>query len=792
MASSSAGWILDITEEPDGQNVRLWLKDRGGRIHQRVEPYRPPFLLSAPRGERRALARRLAEEPRVASVQSVRVRPTLFDARPRELLAIEPVHNAERRRLAARLDAWGGHVQYTFYDVDLLPSQLYHLEHGLYPFAPLARLDGPLAATEPAEALEYEPPPLSTAVFSVGLAEGRRDGIVRADDRLRTVRLGGIELEGPEEALFEALSGELARQDPDVLLTDGGDGFDLPWIYRRARALGLEPERFALGRRPTAYRPARRSNSFVTYGRILHTEATYPLVGRFHLDRANSMLYDDAHLEGLLDAARLSRLPLQTVIRQSPGTCFTAMEMAHARAEGVPVPWKKNRPEGFKSARTLLAADRGGVILLPPVGVHDLVDEFDFASLYPHIMVRQNLSIETLECRCCPRSPKRAPGLGYRSCTKRRGLIPRTLAPLLARRLAYKAIAKDPGRPAEERARYAHRVKMLKWILVTAFGYQGYRNARFGRIECHEAINAYARELLAGLFPAAEEAGYRVLHGIVDSLWLTPRDRERPPDPEAFARAVSERFDLPLGYEGRYRWILFLPARTGLGVPNRYYGRYAHGEFKLRGIGSRRHDTPVLLRRFEGEVLDLFRNAPDAPAVERLLPRALARARLFAEQIAAGRYPAEELLIAHRVSQPLGDYAVFNEAVAALRQLAHAGVTRAPGETVRYVVVDRRARSWRDRVRVAELLEPGTPYDPGAYLELLARTAETLLAPLGVRRAELLASWPAPPEGRGRRYRSPEALGQRRLAGPGAEGTEGPILRDDPREDARPMGPAIR
>ncbi len=760
----SPRWILDVTEEPDGRSLRIWLKGRDGRVDEQVVEYRPPFLVDGETGRLDALAGELAGDPRVASVERCAVRPTLFDRRTRPLLSVTPARNPDRKRLAGELDARGGYVRFTLYDVDLAPAQLFYLERRLYPFAPVVE-EGPgrLRALEPAATLEYEAPPLRSVPFAIELAEGRRDGIVRADDTIRKIRLGGIELEGPEEELVRELGRELARQDPDVLLTSGGDAFDLPWLYRRAAAHGLTEETFVLGRRRAPYRPARRAASYMTYGRIVHTDATYPLVGRFHLDRANSMLYDDAHLDGLVDASRLSRLSLQTVIRQSPGTCFTAMEMAHARDEGVHVPWKKNRPEGFKSARTLLAGDRGGVILLPPVGVHDRVDEFDFASLYPHIMVRRNLSIETLDCPCCPRSPVRAPGLGYRSCTRRIGLIPRTLGPLLARRLAYKAQAKDPARPDAERKRYAHRVKMLKWILVTAFGYQGYRNARFGRIECHEAINAYARELLADLFPAAEAAGYRVLHGIVDSLWLEPKDREHPPDPEAFARAMSTRCDLPLGYEGRYRWILFLPARTGLGVPNRYYGRYEHGEFKLRGIGSRRHDTPLLLRRFEGEILDLFSRAPDAPAVRALLPRALARARLFAEKVAGGDWPVEELLIAHRVSQPLVEYSVFNEAVAALRQLAHHGVVREPGETVRYVIVDRRARSWRDRVRIAELLEPGTSYDRGAYLELLARSAETLLAPLGVGRSALLEEWPEPPGPPEGRYRSPEAIGQRRL-----------------------------
>ncbi|MFY9717912.1 MAG: DNA polymerase domain-containing protein [Thermoplasmata archaeon] len=760
------GWLLDVTESPDGRSVVRWVKERGsGRVRRSAVEYRPPFLVTGPRSELADLARRLASEPAVASVARRTGRPSLYDRRPAPLLEVVPERHAVRRSLARTIDALGGFVRFTLYDVDLTPAQLYHLGHGLYPFAPVVTQGETLVATEPAETVDYTPPPLSLVRLEVHIAGERRGRIPPPDGHIGSVRVGDTTLEGPEPELLRAVVGELADRDPDILLSDGGDSFDLPWLYRRAAAAGLSRDEFVLGREAVPFRPSRPAGSFESYGRVLHRSAAYPLPGRFHIDRESSFLYDDASVAGLVDAARLSRLSLQTVVRQSPGTCFTAMEIAEAFRLGAHAPWKKNRPEEFRTGRHLVAADRGGAILLPPVGVHDRIDEFDFASLYPHIMVRQNLSAETLDCRCCPESPRRAPGLGYRSCTRRTGLIPRTLAPLLARRLAYKAARAAPGVSPEEAARLKRRVKMLKWVLVTAFGYQGYRNARFGRIECHEAINAYARELLATLVAEAEAAGYRAMHGMVDSLWLRPSDPDAPPDAPAFARRMSERFDLPLEYEGRYRWIVFLPAVThGLGVPNRYYGLYDHGEFKLRGIGGRRHDTTGLVRRFESEVLSLFRRAADADGVRALLPRALARADLFADRLASGRWPVEELLITHRIGQAPSAFVTFTDTVAALRQLADAGAVREAGEKVRFVVLDRRSRSFRSRVRAAELLVGDEAYDVGAYLEILARAAETILAPLGVEREELLARWGAPPRPERHAYRSPETRAQRRLA----------------------------
>ncbi len=73
----------------------------------------------------------------------------------------------------------------------------------------------------------------------------------------------------------------------------------------------------------------------------------------------------------------------------------------------------------------------------------------------------------------------------------------------------------DPRRNA-----YKARASAHKWLLVTCFGYLGYKNARFGRIEAHEAVTAYGREALLRAKEAAEDLGFTVLHMYVDGLWV--------------------------------------------------------------------------------------------------------------------------------------------------------------------------------------------------------------------------------------------------------------------------------
>ncbi len=759
------GWLLEAHSSREGEAVVLWLKEEGsGRIHRREVPWAPPFYVTGPDEAVRELGRTLVEDPRVREVRPEEIETSLLDA-PGTLhpaLAVVPARHGSRTSLAEALDAGGGYTTFRFYDVDLTAPQTYLLERDLYPFAPVVFSGNDVVAREPPEQFEYSLPPLpgrELEVLVTSSAPGRRP---RPADPIRAVRVGSTLLdEGSEEATLLALLEEIRRQDPEILFTHGGDAFDLPQLYGRARALGFTDKTFFLGREPQPFaldRPARR---FTSYGRIYHTPPACRLAGRFHLD-VDERFVEDVGLRGYVDVSRLSRLGLQTVARQSPGTAFSAMEIARARQMGVHVPWKKNLPEREKTARRLLAADRGGFILTPPVGVHERVDEFDFSSLFPSLMVRHNLSFETLDCPCCPESPRVAPGLGYRSCTLREGLVPRTLRPLLERRLYYKARKGETTGPLRER--YDELGKAWKWVLVTSFGYQGYRNARFGSIECHEAINAYARETLVELVRTVREAGGEILHGIVDSLWVrSPPGKE----PGPWARELGERQGLPLNYEGRYRWIVFLPHHGhGLGVPQRYYGVYENGEMKLRGVEMRRSDACAFVKEVQREVLALLAEAPGARAFEQAIPRALALGARHARTLREGTVPRRELLLPRRPGHDLGEYAAFSETVSALRQLKHLGIPRGAGETVRYLLRDRHARDWERRVVVEERLRGDEPYDVEAYGDLLARSFETLFLPFGysLKKVREAWDWPAPRSPGRLPPRSPERLEQRRLA----------------------------
>jgi len=513
----------------------------------------------------------------------------------------------------------------------------------------------------------------------------------------------------------------------------------------------------------------RGGTSYFSYGQIVYKPPARTLRGRLHIDTSASFLYREGGMHGLMDLSRLCGIPPQTLSRLSPGTAISAMQVGTAMRDGCLIPWKKNLPEGFKTMEELVVADRGGLIFEPEVGLHQGVLEVDFTSLYPNIMSCHNISPETILCDCCPGTGDIVPELGYHLCKKRTGLIPRVVRPLIHRRMAFKRMVRREPDMADS---CKGRSDILKWVLVTCFGYTGYRNARFGRIECHESINAFGRDILVRTMRMAEEAGYRVLHGIVDSLWLLPERPMGRDDHRRFSEDVSARIGIPLEVEGVYRWLVFLPNKgSGTGALNRYYGLFESGELKLRGIELRKHDTPQLIRDAQTEMLDVLSQARDAQGFRERIPAAVDVLRRYASRLMDGTCDPGELVLTRRVSRELSEYTQRNDQTAALEQLERLGHHVNPGQRIRFVICDSSTRDPMRRVKVAQLLSHeggwrsgngggdggdggdgggngggggnaggggdgsggggGRAYDARRYLELLARAGETLLAPFG-------------------------------------------------------------
>lgn len=692
--------LLDI-EYRDG-HIILWIKQGSKCTPHRVEYY-PRIYLECPVHNRHLIS----TLPQVRQVR-VEQKITSLGQEPQDVLAIS-------------LDDWGGVFNladmlekrgWKAYNVDLPPTRQYLLENGLFP---MARLDPQLHLDDDQQTTDYSLPELTTLELYITPQSDRNPCF---SDPLRDIRLGDHIFEGmPEADMIESLSSTVKRLDPDVILTHGGDSFQLPYLYHRAAETGASLQ---LGRERDEPPAQNKGRSYFSYGRIIYKPGGYPLKGRLHIDE-QTFIFREGGMRGLIDLGRITGIPLQQLSRLSPGSAVTALQVNQALKDGVLVPWRRNLSENFKTAEELLRSDRGALILEPRVGIYENAAEVDFTSLFPHIMVTKNISPETVLCECCPNSPERVPFTGYNICQKRVGLIPRVISPLIKRRLAYKKMA-DGG--SEE-----HRMmqNVLKWLLVTSFGYMGFNKARFGRIECHESITAYAREILLQTMEIAQGMGFEILHGIVDSLWVRGSG-----DPRELCDLVSETVGIPLELKGHYNWIVFPSNRHNrAGAMNRYFGLMTDGKMKVRGIELRRRDTPEYIRRLQHDMLDQMKCARTVDELYSNLPCVLDVVRRYAGEILSGGADPGELVFTTHTRHRLEDYRQKGSQAAALYQLREEGVEVQPGQAVQYIHTNHRSRYFHNRVKVAELIEPGTVYDKNKYYDITLRAAESLLQPFG-------------------------------------------------------------
>ncbi len=185
---------------------------------------------------------------------------------------------------------------------------------------------------------------------------------------------------------------------------------------------------------------------------------------------------------------------------------------------------------------------------------------------------------------------------------------------------------------------------------------------------------------------------------------------------------------------------MFLPCKTtGVGALNRYYGLFEHGEFKLRGIELRKHDTPEFINIAQEAMLQELSLASSATEFRERIPSVVNILRWTAKRVFDRAIPVHEFILTKNVSRALPEYVVLTATAAALKQLADRGYTVEPGETVRYVLLDARSReSWR-KVRVAEFLEGNEEPDVWEYVRLLCRAGQTLLSPFGYTEERLVA-----------------------------------------------------
>ncbi len=704
------------------------------------DPFRPRFYTQGKRKNLLALFHSLQKGRWVTGYQWTR-KKEFWSGKEVEVMEIE-VTDAERYgQLPRMLPQWEEYI--TFYNCDISSPQLYLYEKGLFPTGQC------IVETEENRIFEIHSDPSESVWIDDGDLPDLRIMELHTLNQNGSGQVITLECEGyrveMENVDLEEIAKFFKHFDPDVILSDDGDASLLPLLFSLEKkwkaSIPWDREPYPLQRQVNP-----KGRSYFSYGRTYYQAPAHLFLGRWHIDRRNSFIYGESGMEGVTELARLAKIPIQRMARTSPGTAITSMQLDRAFQEGILIPWKKGEPEKFKTAWDLLVSDKGGLVFQPKLGIFEDVAEIDFASMYPTIMATHNISPETVLCGCCENH--RVPEAGYTICEKRVGIVPKTLKPILARRTWLKRMALSPPSPLAGEGKgegakkeiYDRKQTALKWMLVTCFGYLGYRNARFGKIEAHEAVTSFGREKLLQAKEICEGEGFELLHAITDSLWIRKKNLD---EGEVFelCRKISEATGIVMSLEGVYRWMAFLPSKGNPESPvaNRYFGLFKSGKIKARGLSFRRSDTPPLIREAQIRMVEVLAEAKDMDDYRSKIPKVLDLLLEYSLMLKDGQTKKEDLAIGKTISQEPNAYKVDSLTALAAQQLEDFGIPIHPGEKVKYVIKNAKSKDKGERVRPFPLVGPDDTYDVKKYLEMLVKATEEILIHLGYDKRQLEA-----------------------------------------------------
>lgn len=728
------GWIFDVYPANEGE-VTVWvITDKGDRVRL-TDKFHPEIYVSATQEELERLVSRLYNSQIIASWKFANKFAQPSDSEKSRVLELTLKDCRKTRALTRKILKMGDYLRYSIHNCDLKGDSAYFFSHDIFPLAYVGiRLESTgleYVLFDSVTSTDYEVPELRVMKLQVEIA--KRGKIANFKDPIETIQaIQGekkaiIDTGGETEKLLQLVKA-VEHLDPDIITTLGGDSYIFPYLIQRATLNGVL-EKLVLSREPKPFSVKTSSGkTFFSYGRSFYRANPIRLYGRIHIDLNNTFILSEAGFEGLIEIARTCRVPLHTAARNSIGSSMSSLQFYQAIKDDILIPRNKNMPEAFKTAYELLIGDRGGFVFEPIVGAHDFVGEVDFSSMYPVLMANNNISAETVLCKCCNNSPLNVPDLNYHICTKRAGVVPKTLQLVVKKRLFYKRM-KEETEDIQLREVYDNRQTALKWILVTCFGYLGYRNAKFGTVDGHMGVCAFGREALLNAAHIAEEHGFRVVHGIVDSLWLK-KQGAAVEEYTVLCEAISKQVGVPITFEGRYKWIAFLPSKIHprIGVLNRYYGVMENGKVKVRGLEVRRRDTPRFVFDAQTEMINTLASANDTTELHRKIPEVIKVVRDYRRKLVDGTVPLWDLIIAKHMSKNPKRYKQRVSQVIAAEQLIKEGAKIHAGNKIRFLFTHAGNKRYNRRVRAAQLIEKGVNPDTKKYLLLLYASAANLLS----------------------------------------------------------------
>ena len=623
---------------------------------------------------------------------------------------------------------------------------------------------------------------------------------------------------GEEGDIMEGLTSLVRSEDPDIITGYNIDNFDLPRMEERADVLAgrskmeaavlygwgrvpmLQSENKRLfpsrqqnrvwripGRIPLdawwqarqTLKPQRESLSYVSKLLWPEDEDKHKLdIDASQMDREWAERPDEVleycvrdtvlpldilgHLQSVARKEALASVSLTTVETASVGTTsqwIDSLVIRLADRSNVAVPTTNSGPR----RRDQIA---GGYVHEVDAGISPWVVVLDFKSMYPSIMIANNICSTTLvrddstdgSYNISPTTQTR-----YRSKDERVGLVPHLLEQLMQSRDKHKAAltaARAAGDEAEaflqDQLQYAIKILMNSFYGVFASNFYRFTHADLGA-----SITEWARHNIRDIIAQVENDGHEVVYSDTDSIFVrAPVDKQapinRPDEGEAslgewegakretlqFGERLAERFTRE-GAELEFETAL--SAFFSHGAKKRYVGRvvWPREEMLIRGYEVRRTDSFALLTSTMTEMFEMILGGEEWAAVE--------MTKAVIDDVKGRKVDAADLVISRSCKGTLRrngtvDFSkVYDNPdglpyVRAAKERIRRGLPFTPGMKVGYIVINAKSSPMIVEPWLVDEIDEDPPkYDPDYYARRLAKSLGRITEAFGWSEAELLS-----------------------------------------------------
>ncbi len=493
--------------------------------------------------------------------------------------------------------------------------------------------------------------------------------------------------------------------DPDVITGYDSNFFDFPFLLGRAKKLGIK---FAAGRDGS-------EPHFSVYGHI-------SVAGRAHLDlydmaeivvevkvktlkniadylrvmpKESRVLIDHAQIPKYWDDGDLREQLLRYAAQDAESTIGIAEKLlptaiSMSQVSGMPLDQVMRAGVGFRVENMLLRAAHevgelipnrtsyrggtyvGGYVLKPVPGIHENIAVFDFASMYPNLMIKYNISPDTYVPpgeKVSDDEVNTAPEVGHRFRKEPPGFYKRVLEGLIKERRKIQKTMEKLKPSTLEYAMLNERQKSLKTMTNAVYGYCGWLGARWYMKPVAEGTSAWGREVIKETIEMAKKYGLKVIYADTDSVFVTNEDSVKE-----FSRTVTEKLGLEIKPDKIYRRVFFTEAKK------KYAGLLEDGTLDVVGFEIVRGDWPEIAREVQENVLNIVLREGD-------LDKAIKFVNETINRIREGKVSLEELVIWETLTKPPEKYKVKAPHVIAAKKLVEAGGRLEAGSKVGYVVI---------------------------------------------------------------------------------------------------------